>query len=119
MPVIPWLASGGSGLGSKSSKCPGRRLGREQMGGVERPSSDGAPGGTRVTSRPVYLSVALAVTSAYVAPWAPIPLPTGCFHEAPGLSHPFTVPFRSRLCPFYVPRPFLLPSSVLIPLCNR
>lgn len=37
---------------------------------------------------------------------------------APWHSHPFAVPSRSCLCPFYVSSPFLLPCSLLTLLCN-
>lgn len=38
--------------------------------------------------------------------------------RSPQIHHPFTAPFCSCLCPFYVPSPYLLPRALLISLCN-
>lgn len=64
------------GLDSKGSRCPAPRT---QADGVEGLSCDGALGVTRVTALLVYLMAALAVASAYLASWAPTPLPTSSF----------------------------------------
>lgn len=72
---------------------------------MEGLSCDGVLVVTRVTARLVYLMAALAVASAYLASWAPTPLPTSSFLSQYLVFTPLHSPLPLAPVPLRCPQP--------------